>query len=169
MSEGPDGGAQPVPSPARIHFDIGLEYQESGQLDEAIARYRQATEHDKDFGLAYYNLGLAYWEKGRIPLAISAFRAALACPDLAVRVRANQHLRELALAEQNPDVEPGAVPPPLEPQEFPLHGAEAPVPVDPEVTRRVWISLAISGLAALMLAVAAWFYVLSVALGALGG
>jgi hypothetical protein len=156
-------------SPAQIHFDIGLEYHKSGQFDEAIARYRQATAHDEHFGLAYHNLGLAYWEKGRIPLAMSAFKAARTGPDMAVRVHAEQHLRELAVAEQNPELEPGAAPVPLEPEAAKRQGVDGPMPLDPAVTRRVWMSLAAGGVAAVLLAAVAWFYVTTVALGGLGG
>jgi Zn-dependent protease len=155
-------------SPAQIHFDIGLEYQKSGQLDEAVARYRQATAHDERFGLAYYNLGLAYWDLGRIPLAISSFRAARACPDVAVQVQAGQRLRELTLAEQNPAVETGAAPEALEPHA--MHGQEVDgsLPPDPAMTRRVWISLAVGGAVAIVLAVVAWLYVTTVTLAGLG-
>jgi len=156
-------------SPAQIHFDIGLEYHKSGQLDEAIARYRQATAHDEHFGLAYHNLGLAHWDKGRIPLAISAFKAARTGPDMAVRVHAERHLRELTVAAQNQGVEPGVAPAPLEPEAVKRQGVDGTLPLDPAVTRRVWLSLAAGGAAAVMLAVGAWFYVTTVALGGLGG
>ncbi len=156
-------------SPAQIHFGIGLEYHRSGQLDEAIARYRQATDHDERFGLAYYNLGLAYWDKGRIALAMSAFRAARACPDLVIQVEASRRLRELTVIEQNPDVESGAVPPPLAPaavQEAELTALPAP---NPEVMRRAWLSLAAGGAGAVLLAAVAWMYVTAVTLGEFGG
>jgi Zn-dependent protease len=170
MGDEPDGAEGAADGrPSQIHFDIGLEYHRAGQLDEAIARYRQATSHDEHFGLAYYNLGVAYWEKGRIPLAISAFRAARDCPGLTVQVEANRCLRDLAVAEQNPDVEPGPAPPPREPQEPGVQEEEAPRPLDPAVVRRVWLSLAAGGAGALLLAVAAWFYVTAVTLSALGG
>ena len=156
-------------SPAQIHFAIGLEYQKEGQLDEAIARYRQATDHDDQFGMAYYNLGVAYWAKDRLPLAISAFRAARACPDETVQVVASRRLRELILAEQNPDAAVGEPPAPLEPGTVPARKADGPPPLDPAVTRRLWISLAAGGVGLVLLAVAAWFYVTAVALAELGG
>jgi tetratricopeptide (TPR) repeat protein len=156
-------------SPAQIHFAIGLEYQKAGELDEAIARYRQATDHDDEFGMAYYNLGVAYWAKGRIPLAISAFRAARASPDEMVRVYAGRALRELASAEQNPDAGAGAAPLPLEPGAARGQQVQGLPSLDPAVTRRVWISLAAGGAGLVLLAVLAWFYVTSVALAELGG
>jgi Zn-dependent protease len=128
-------------SPAQIHFEIGLEYQRAGELDEAIARYRQAIAHDDQFALAYYNLGLAYWAKGRISLAISAFRAALkSTGDRPVRLQAEYRLRELVASEED----------------LPS--------LDPAVERRVWLSLLSGGVGLILLAVSAWFYVTMVAL-----
>ena len=155
-------------SPAQIHFGIGLEYHKSGQWDEAIARYRQATAHDDQFGLAYYNLGLAYWAKGRLPLAMSAFKAARACPGMVIQVNAGRRLRELAVAEQNPDVDLGVVPSPLEPdtvQQAELDAAPSP---DAGVVRRAWLALAAGGVGVLLLAIAAWLYVTAVTLGEFG-
>ena len=156
-------------SPAQIHFGIGLEYHKSGQLDEAIARYRQATDHDDRLGLAYYNLGLAYWEKGRLPLAMSAFRAARTCPGMVIQVQAGRRLRELALAEQNPDVELSAAPPPMEPDAVQEVELGAPLPPNAKVVRRTWFALAAGGAGALLLAIAAWLYVTAVTLGEFGG
>ena len=164
-----DGDDAAADSPAQIHFAIGLKYQKDGQLDEAIARYRQATDHDDKFGMAYYNLGVAYWAKDRIPLAISAFRAAQACPDETVQVVASRRLRELALAEYNSGAVLGAPPAPLEPGTVLVRKEDVPPPLDPAVTRRLWISLAAGGVAVVLLAAAAWFYVTSVALAELGG
>jgi tetratricopeptide (TPR) repeat protein len=156
-------------SPAQIHFDIGLEYQMAGQLDEAIARYRQAIEHDADFALAYYNQGLAYLSKGRLSLATSAFRAARASGDDAgVRIQAELRLRELAGAEQDPTATTDPVPPPLgsgreaEPVAGPARS------LDPDVARRVWLRLAAGGTAMLLLAVVAWLVVTALTLAAMG-
>jgi|GEM_PF-1006298 len=155
-------------SPAQIHFDIALEYHKSGQWDEAIARYRQATGHDDLFGLAYYNLGLAYWAKGRLPLAMSAFKAARACPGMVVQVHAGRRLRELTVAEQNPDVELGVVPPPLEPDSVQQAESDAAPRPDAGVIRRAWLALAAGGVGVLLLAVAAWLYVTAVTLSEFG-
>jgi Zn-dependent protease len=152
-------------SPAQIHFDIGLEYQRAGELDEAIARYRQAIAHDEQFGLAYYNLGLAYWAKGRIPLAVSAFRAALRSGGPAsIRLQADLRLRELAFVEQGSGAELGSVPPPLEPSKAAEAEPEAPRPLDPAMERRVWLSLLAGGIGMALLAISAWLYTTAVAL-----
>ncbi|MGD8626218.1 MAG: tetratricopeptide repeat protein [Anaerolineae bacterium] len=157
------------PSPAEIHFRIGLDYHHEGQLDEAIARYRQATDHDDRFALAYYNLGLAYWAKGRLPLAQSAFRAAMrARSDPTVALQSELRLRALLHAEQDPTFDPGPVPTPLEAPQAPEPALAAGRPLDPEMARRVWLRLAISGGLTLALALAAWVFVTIVTLGAVG-
>jgi tetratricopeptide (TPR) repeat protein len=161
----PTAGDVDARTPAQIHFDIGLEYQKAGQLDEAVARYRQATAHDEQFAMAYYNLGLAYWAKGRIPLAVSAFRAALqAGGDMAVRVQAEFRLRELADIDPEQEGDPGTVPPPLVPGQSVQPVAETAPALDRAVVRRVWISLAAGGIALAALAFGAWMVVTLVAL-----
>ncbi len=157
-------------SPARIHFDIGLAYQKAGQLDEAIARYRQATALEERFAQAYYNLGLTYWAKGRISLATSAFRAAMRSGgDLGVRVQAELRLRELARARQDSEGVPGPVPPPLEPGVAgETEVGEAPG-LDPAAVRRLWLRLGVGAVGMLALAASAWLYVTAVALSLVGG
>jgi tetratricopeptide (TPR) repeat protein len=151
---------QVVASPAQIHFAIGLSYHKEGQLDEAIARYRQATAHDEAFGLAFYNLGLAYWAKGRQPLAMSAFRAVLQVErDPVLLYQAREHLRALEQAERHPSAEIQPPPPPLEvPEAGGTMVGDAP-PLDPVLTRRLWLRLAAGGVGGLFLGVAAWIFV----------
>lgn len=64
-----------------IHFKLGTEYHEAGQYEDAIARYRQAINIDRQFGPAYVNLGLAYLGLGRRREAIHAFRGAIQFAD----------------------------------------------------------------------------------------
>lgn len=156
-------------SPARIHFDIGLGYHRAGQMDEAIARYRQAIAHDEGFALAYYNQGLAYWTKGRWSLAASAFRAALqASDDVAVRIQADLRLRELAEAEQGAAGEVGPVPPPLELGDAAEVAARAAPPLDPVAVRRVWLRLGMGAVAMFTLAIMIWLYVTAFMLASVG-
>jgi tetratricopeptide (TPR) repeat protein len=156
-------------SPARIHFDIGLDYHKEGQLDEAIARYRQATGHDDRFALAYYNLGLAYWAKGRLPLAISAFRAAAGSRgDPGLSMQANLRVRELTRAEQDPSAAIAPAPPPLEPDTDPAPAASGAPALDPDLARRVRLQLIIGGAVMAALALAMWVYVTAVALISVG-
>ena len=167
--EGDDLDAPDVPekTPAQIHFEIAMEYQKSGQVDEAIARYRQAIAHDDGYSLAYYNLGLAYWAAGRTPLAISSFKAARSGRDTAIQVQALLRLRELTTAEQS-GRHPGVAPAPLEPETLVRQAADGARPVDPRVMRQVWLSMAAGVIVSLVLAVLAWLYVTLVTLGGLG-
>lgn len=66
---------------ANIHFKIGVEYHETRQYDDAIARYRQAIGNDQNFGPAYINMGLAYLAKNARHKAIHAFRGAIKYAD----------------------------------------------------------------------------------------
>ena len=53
----------------------------AGRLDEAIASYRRACEHDTALFVAHYNLGRAlhYWSSEQVPeAAVSAYEAAIA-------------------------------------------------------------------------------------------
>lgn len=160
----------PLPqSPAQIHFDIGLEYQKEGQLDEAIARYRQALAQDEDFALAYYNQGLTYWAKGRLPLATSAFTAAVRCSGSSeVRTQASLRLRELAQARQDPASDQGPVPPPLEPGQMADTAGDTSSPLDPAAARLVWMRLGLGGTAALVGAFTIWLFVTVVTLAGMG-
>lgn len=156
---GGEGTALPL-SPAQIHFNIALEYQKQGQLDEAIVRYRQAVAHDERFALAYYNLGLAYWAKGRLPLASSSFKmAAQMAEDPAVRSQAEMRLRELAEGERQPEVGLGVVSPPLEPGAAAEEAMGEGQPLDPAVERRLWLRLGIGAALFFLLAVGAWVFV----------
>ncbi len=163
-------GGESARSPAAIHFDIGLEYQKEGQLDEAIARYRQAIDHDAQFALAYYNLGLAYWAKGRIPLAASAFRAAAhSDADPAIKFQAELRLRELDRARGEAGEATQRVPPPLEPGRAAEAEVGAPAELDPALQRRVWLGLGAGGVGMVALAIASWLYITAVALVEVGG
>lgn len=62
---------------ADTHFKIGVQYHEENQIDDAIARYRQAIGNDQKFGPAYINMGLAYLVKNDRKKAIQAFRGAI--------------------------------------------------------------------------------------------
>jgi Zn-dependent protease len=161
----PSRTGEAVRSPAQIHLEIALAYHREGEWDEAIARYRQALEHDDRFALAYYNLGLAYLAKGRLPLATGAFRAAKKeAADVGVHLQAHRRLKELADLEQGGTVEARPIPPPLEPgAEIEVEGQNARA-LDPIIVRRLWLRLSLGGALALVLAVAAWLYVTAIAL-----
>ncbi|HEY7308960.1 MAG TPA: tetratricopeptide repeat protein, partial [Gemmataceae bacterium] len=59
------------------HNNLGLTLHEKGQLDEAIAEYREAIRLNKDYAEAHNNLGLALTDKGQLDEAIVAFREAI--------------------------------------------------------------------------------------------
>jgi Zn-dependent protease len=146
-------------SAAQLHFSIGLDYHKEGQLDEAIARYRQAIANDAGFSLAYYNQGLAYMAKGRPSLATSSFRAAVRTGrDPGVRLEADRRLRELAQAEQDP-AQAIPIPPPLEEGAEPQPGPSGPPDVDPDQARRVWLRLATGVTVMVVLGSVAWLFV----------
>ena len=152
-------------TPAQIHFAIGLEYHQQGQLDEAIVRYRQAIDQDPRFSLAYYNLGLVYLARGRTALASGAFRSAMQhTTDHRLWTTAEQRLREMTATGWQPETPAGALPPPLElgvPVEAP---AEAPRQIDPALARGVWRRLAVGGVAFFVLLLSAWVFVTFVTL-----
>lgn len=156
-------------SPAQMHFDIGVAYQQEGKVDEAIARYRQAIAHDPSFALAYYNEGVAYWTKGRPSLARSAFRAAgqLARTPY-VRIQADLRLHELVHAEQDPAAGSRPSPPLLESESTANAPAPATPSLAPDLERRVWLRLGIGGALMLTLALLLWLFVTAVTLASVG-
>jgi Zn-dependent protease len=66
---------------ANIHFNVGVEYHQQHEFNDAIARYRQAIQNDEHFGPAYLNMGLAWLGKGKRKEAIHAFRGAIQFAD----------------------------------------------------------------------------------------
>lgn len=152
-------------SPAEIHFQIALVYHQEGQLDEAIARYRQALGHEQALSLAHYNLGLAYWAKGRADLAAQALKAAGQAADPVLRAKAEQCLRELAAAGDGQD----AVPPPLASPPAAVDGRRAVEPLDPVVRRRLWLRLILGTAGFAVAAGVAFVYVAMVTLAAFVG
>ena len=59
---------------AQVCFDLANVLRELGQKREAMERYLQAVEIDKDFGYAWNNLGIVLCELGRKEAASTAFR-----------------------------------------------------------------------------------------------
>ena len=67
-----------VPGSARMHINLGAEYDRAGRREEALAMYKKAIELDPNASAeAYYNLGLAYYEKGRKEDAVAMYKKAL--------------------------------------------------------------------------------------------
>ncbi len=69
--------AQLLPDDAEVHNNLGLVFQQLGQLDEAAASYRRAILAEPDYAAAHYNLGNILAGKGRLNEAEASFRRAL--------------------------------------------------------------------------------------------
>ena len=83
-------------SEAEKHYNAGVELQEQGQLEEAIAEYDEAISLDPGFALAYCNRGVAYNDKNEFARAIADFDKAIELdPELARAYgnRAHSHMR----------------------------------------------------------------------------
>jgi tetratricopeptide (TPR) repeat protein len=78
------------------HLNLGNVLRDKGQLDEAIAEYREVIRLQKDSAEAHYGLGLALKGKGQVDEALAAFREALRLkPDFA---QARDQLRQAGQA-----------------------------------------------------------------------
>jgi Flp pilus assembly protein TadD len=66
------------PTYAQEHFNLGLDCAQRGQMNEAAAHFRLATELQPDFLEAYINLGNSLMGQWRLSDAITEFKKALA-------------------------------------------------------------------------------------------
>ncbi len=64
-------------SSASDHVDLGMEYSEQGQFDEAIAEFQKALELEPDNVDAQRNLGTAYFDQGKWEKAVVAYERAI--------------------------------------------------------------------------------------------
>jgi|GEM_PF-517263 len=85
------GGAPETPTPipptpmpavtptlsASDHMDKGLDYEDQGQFDAAIAAFDAAIRLDPDDALAHYNLGRVYYLQDQMEQAAAAFEKAI--------------------------------------------------------------------------------------------
>jgi tetratricopeptide (TPR) repeat protein len=60
-------------SPAQSEFDTGLSLFNRGRFEEAVPHFERATEHEPEFGDAYFYLARSYinldrWEEALYPL-----------------------------------------------------------------------------------------------------
>ena len=62
---------------AQAQFQIGNDYYESGQYEQAIAAYKKVIELDPTYQAAYANLGVVYYQQQQFDLAISQYEKAL--------------------------------------------------------------------------------------------
>lgn len=63
------------PADASAHYNLGLIYQQRGQIEEAKASFRRAIEIDPDDTDSHYQLGRIAREEGALPEAIAHFEA----------------------------------------------------------------------------------------------
>ena len=63
------------PADASAHYNLGLIYQQRGQIEEAQASFRRAIEIDPEETDAHYQLGRISREAGSLPEAIAHFEA----------------------------------------------------------------------------------------------
>jgi len=68
--------AQATPDNARARLDRGDALLKKGDVDGAIAEYREAIRLKPDFADAHYNLGLALYRKGQRQAAVAECRKA---------------------------------------------------------------------------------------------
>lgn len=64
------------PDDPQSHFQLGLEYWASKNLDEAIHQFEEVIRLDQENAHAYWNLGLLYHESGRGSEAIAKIKKA---------------------------------------------------------------------------------------------
>ena len=57
-----------------------------GELEDAVARYREAIEARPDFGNAYYKLGVCLYRMGRLKQALEAFQSLSMNPVITMRM-----------------------------------------------------------------------------------
>ncbi|MGO9923883.1 MAG: tetratricopeptide repeat protein [Isosphaeraceae bacterium] len=65
------------PADAAAHYNRGVDLQEQGKLEEAIAEYRTAIRLQPDLALAHNNLGNALAGQGKLDEAVAASREAI--------------------------------------------------------------------------------------------
>ncbi len=66
-----------LPDDAEVHNNLGLIFQELGQLNEAEASYRRALQAKPDYTAAHYNLGNTLTGLGRLNEAEASYRRVL--------------------------------------------------------------------------------------------
>lgn len=60
-----------------LFYQVGLNYQEKGQLQEAIYFYQKAIQIDSNITDAYYNLGTIFKRRGQLDEAITCYQKVL--------------------------------------------------------------------------------------------
>ncbi len=58
-------------------YNAGLDHQEQGRLEEAIAEYDEAIKLNPEFAAAFKNRGVVYGELGQVGRAIQDYQTAI--------------------------------------------------------------------------------------------
>jgi len=66
-----------VPETSGVHNDLGIAYASRGQLDAAIAEFRQALSLDPDAAETHWHLGAALAERGQLQEAEEHLRTSV--------------------------------------------------------------------------------------------
>jgi tetratricopeptide (TPR) repeat protein len=90
--------AQYNPNSARLFYDFGLAYDDTGKTEEAIAAYKRAIALDPSRALAYNNMAILYFQKGQRQEAISLFKKSLEIDPKCREARQNLELAEKKMA-----------------------------------------------------------------------
>lgn len=85
-----------------IHTALGQSYAESGELEAAIAAFRQAIQLNPDYGPAYLNLGTMYERIGDPNTAEEFYRSATQFLEAPARYSAINNLARLMIIQGNP-------------------------------------------------------------------
>ena len=65
------------PNNEKIHNNIGIVFQETGDTKSAISSYKKAVRIQPNYAEAYNNMGIAYRQKGNFDLALQSYDKAL--------------------------------------------------------------------------------------------
>ena len=88
---------QASPSPALQHLHAGVEANQSGQLDQALAEFQKASELDPKLAAAFVDLGAVFIEKRDYAAAIPPLKRAL---ELSPDIEGGHRLLGFALLAQ---------------------------------------------------------------------
>jgi tetratricopeptide (TPR) repeat protein len=109
---------------SRAYNDLGFAYLHEGQISNAVANLEKALNLQPSYPQAYYNLGRAFLTNRQPEVAVDCFQRALALDQnpivmgalatayagtgqLSEAVAAVQRARQLALAQNNPELAAG--------------------------------------------------------------
>lgn len=91
------------PNNYRAHYNLGVAFQNSNQLDNALNAYQAALRINPDYYFCYYNIGLVFEEKQDFSKALEYHQKALNIePNFRYAKQAIAELREISEKRLNP-------------------------------------------------------------------